>query len=328
MIRFCSVLVLLVLTGLCAADGYIYRNGYYYNGAQAYTRITRQYQGYWSYGVYYPGAYYYDYVPYYAPAAPVVQENWRAGLLKIAGDKVKAESLAAKEQLEQRNYLEAINALGLQNTLRAGPSPGYVTNGSYYSSQYTGFNASTVYGGYKSAASLYDQDKEMQLYQMANQHTLNAQTLADKGQAGFANLVGQNAKIRADVAQIIAKKEMVVAMLKALEGPPSALHQGYSFQISPQGLTTDASKVDASTKEQLFKQFEALATAKCLGCHSSETKKGGFDVTQYPVMSAQQKQEVWKRLTTDDPDKLMPRTDRNLPGPKLTPEELRLFALN
>lgn len=325
-----TIVLLLLLPVVGMADGYHQRGAYFYYGdsPQAYYRSLITTQGYWSYGVYYPGYSYYKYYAYTPPTTytPPVAADWRAQALQYA---IKRD----KEILEQNHYMETIKALNLQNNRY--PAPSYGVPGQYlqqidgyYQSTYTTnpVNASTTYG--YNAYSQTSNDMLAQLYQMANQHTINAQASGDKAATNFQALVGQEGNSRFKVAEVLAKGQIVSAIMKSLEGPPSALTQGYSYRITPQGIQTDNSKVDPGTKASIAAQFKAMADAKCLACHSGATKKGGFDVTVYSSMSPEAKQIVWDRLTTNDQSKLMPRNAKNEPGQRLSPEELRLFALN
>lgn len=332
-----SIVLIGLIATIHADDGYVFRNGYYYYGneAQAYYRSLITVPGYYSYGAYYPGYSYYKYYPYTPsnPVAPAPALDWRSRTLDIAKIQVQYNAKREAEILEQKNYLEAIKALGLQGIGHSqgyGTIPPYVVDGHYQSTYLSGYgaNASTVYG-YNAYANANSNDFLAQLFQMANQQTINSQALTDKAQTGFQTLINQEGANRAKVAEIMAKSQMVVAMLKSLEGPPSALTQGYSFKISQdKGLQVDSGGVAADVKAKLAEQFKALVTAKCAECHSPTNKKGGFDVFTYTALSPDAKQIVWDRLTTQDPAKLMPRDKKGGTGTRLTPEELRLFATN
>lgn len=329
-----------------ATDGYHFRNGYYYYGSepQAYYRTLISTPGYWSYGRYYVGYSYYSYSAY---TPQVVQQqsysttDWKTQLLKIAEQRDKYQAKAASDYLDQQNYLQAIKALGLEGNFRwpgYGTIPGsvmpqaigqeYGVEGHYYNYQSPlfGANASTVYG-YNQAAKLYNDDYLPGLFQMANQQTINSQALTDKAQTGFAELVGKEGQNKLRIAEIIAKGQMVASIMKSLEGPPSAIQQGFEFRITPKGFEVNNDKVDPALKQQFQTQLKNTVNKSCAECHSAKVKKGGVDMTQYHTFSAEQKAVVLQRITSQDPSKRMPLSAKG-PGEPLPPEIVRLFAIN
>lgn len=190
-----SIVLIGLIATIHADDGYVFRNGYYYYGneAQAYYRSLITVPGYYSYGAYYPGYSYYKYYPYTPsnPVAPAPALDWRSRTLDIAKIQVQYNAKREAEILEQKNYLEAIKALGLQGIGHSqgyGTIPPYVVDGHYQSTYLSGYgaNASTVYG-YNAYANANSNDFLAQLFQMANQQTINSQALTDKAQTGCLN---------------------------------------------------------------------------------------------------------------------------------------------
>jgi mono/diheme cytochrome c family protein len=263
--RFLVAVVVVLLTAAFSLAGsyrvgYIDTNGYqfgndgywHYNG-NAYYRYASESPGYWSCGVYYPGSISYSYKQYVPPAVAVVpvvpaysEGNWKQDLLKYA-----------RQRQDYEEYVAAVKLLGL-----AQPQP------------------------YAAQQAIYNQADLLQLYQMANQHVLGAQKLASDGQSGFQQLVALDGANRAEIARIVAKRDLAIAILQSLNGPNSIINQGYTITIgSGGGITKDDSKVNPDTKTKNLEAWKALAQAKCATCHTGKDAKGGFDVSTYPSLS-------------------------------------------
>lgn len=322
--------------GQISSSGYVYhaQSGYWTFGGNYYTRSLYQSPGYWSCGVYYPGSSYYTYqqVNYYPPQTytPPVQQPFDVdqAILKIKADQQKTIDFIAK-----------LKAAGLSvNDLPPGSIPpqylqggynGYSLAGHYYNYQVP-VTASTLYGyNLKDIAALYGSTDLNQLYLQAQQLAQGSQRLTSEATQGFQQLVGQAGENAAKIAEIQTKGQVAAALIKAMEGTPSAQYKGYSFRVSPGGVVEKMeNNVDPNTKKDLQNQLAALVGQFCAQCHTGKAPKGGFDISTYLDLNTQQKQAVWARLTTDDPQKLMPRNVDGTPGKKLTPDQLKLFFLN
>lgn len=342
-----SVLLLLIFCIVPAtATDYTYRDGYWWLGDKAYTRQLYQNPGYWSYGVYYPGSYYYQYleVPvatktvYKKETVSYTDPGWRSKLLDIAAQRDKFEGEIRKNAHEQAYFLDGVKALGLQGNFgwsgygavppgSSGASYGYGYGYASYGG--AGANATTKYT-YSNLSQLYGDGDLSQLYQAANQLAQNAQRLGGEATSGFTALAGQEGANRARVAEILAKGQMAQQVLQALETAPTGVTKAFSFKFNERGVfekTEAASGVNPKLREELSEQFSAVASARCASCHSGATRKGGFDVYSYPSMSAEEKQRVWMRLATENEATVMPRTGDGRPGKRLTLEEFRAFLL-
>lgn len=331
-----SVLLLMIVVVATPATDYVYRDGFYWYGGKAYTRALYQYPGYWSYGVYYPGAYYYRYtevpVAVKEKAVTYTDAGWRSKLLDLAAQRDKFEGEIRKGQHEQAYFLDAVRALGLQGNFTwngYGNAPPSLYGGSGYGYASYSANASTKYGySYNSLSQLYGDSDLNQLYQAANQLAQNAQRLGGEATSGFTALAGQEGANRARVAEIIAKGQMAQQILQALESAPPAVTKGFSFRFNERGVFEKTEVgVSPEVKEGLSEQFAQVARNRCASCHSGSTRKGGFDVFEYPTMTAEAKQRVWMRLVSDDQNAMMPRGLDGGPGKRLTPDEFRAFVL-
>ncbi len=337
-----TILLLLIISTTTSANEYTYRDGFYWNGSKAYSRQLYQYPGYWSYGVYYPGAYYYQYteVPvateYKTKTVTYNDPGWRSKLLDIAAQRDKFEGEIRKNAHEQAYFMDAVKGLGLTGNFRwngYGEVPpsvagGYSYGGQGYISTY-GANASTKYGySYNSLSQLYGDGDLNQLYQAASQLAHNAQKLGGEATGQFSALAGQEGANRARVAEILAKGQMAQQILQALETAPSGVTKGFSFKFNEKGVfeKTEAG-VPPKVKGELSDQFATVAKNRCASCHNSIDKKGGFDVYDYPTLSTEDKQKVWLRLVTENETLMMPKAVDGGPGKRLTPDEFRAFLL-
>ena len=354
------LIVLLAATGITAAsggylnsDGYWQYSGdpYYWYGNNAYVRTLVNGTGYYSCGVYYPGASYYRYTYHHTYTAPVqlsyTDPGWRSKLLDIAAARDKAEASIRKAAFEQAYFKDAVQALGLTGNFRwdgYGIAPPYVypsvvPYAGYGSLQLStaGVNGSTVYGQtYNSIASVYGDANLSQLYQQASRLAENAQSLAGQATGDFGKLVGQEGSNRAKVAEILARSQAAMEFLKSLEQPGSKFEsREFRFKVVPgtnggmqiQKLDPTAPQAPVMPQVNDTKALEQSAL-KCISCHGPDKKDGGFDVRTYLTLSPADKVKVVQRLLTTDESKRMPRVPGGGVGPKMSMDEIRLWINN
>lgn len=240
-----------------AADGYVYRGGYWWSGNSAYARSLYQPPGYYSYGrYYYPPAYYvytysHAYTPPAAPAYP--PRDWKAQLLDLAAQRDKTEGAIRRGAFEQAYFLDAVKALGLQGNFAwqgYGAAPPYgatvpygAQNPHYYPSaghsnlqySYAGPQSSTLYGySYNTIASFYGDANLSTLYQQAARLAEQAQGLSGQATAEFGQLIAREGDNRARVAEILAKGQAVAEYMKALGGSGGKVEiKGTAFKLGP-----------------------------------------------------------------------------------------------
>jgi hypothetical protein len=332
--------------GYVDSNGYTFgSDGYWYSSGVAYTRTRVEQPGYYTRSgcgyVYQPGNYSYSYQKVVIQQKVIIQQNiitsadadYRARLLKIAEERQRSE-----------NFAKEVHALGLQGQFVPTPYglgflPGqqYRLNGEFYQ-QYGGVpygaNANSLYGySYQQLAQLYGTNDLSILYQQAAQLALGAQRLSGDATNGFQGLVGQEGQNRARVAEILAKRDLAVAMLQALNTPSAS---GFKFSIEPTG---DIRRDDSKMTAEQIKRLEVVRTQsaqKCAVCHNAQVKKGGFDVATYATLSDDDKLVVLRRLTTNDdktrmprkatPDGKVPENDIG-PGERLVGEELLSWTI-
>jgi mono/diheme cytochrome c family protein len=310
------VLLLLLASSASAqtlgSDGYYYFAGY----AEPYTRTLVTTPGYYQGRCYYPGSSYYSYSVYVAPyAAPIKAPSytpyWKEEIVKYAA-----------QRDDHATYLLALKALGVQGQLyQFQQGYGYGYQNSY------GVNASTPYGySYQTIAALYGDTNMNQLYQQSAQLTAGAQSLASDANSGFQQIVAQTGANQARVAEILAKGQAGAQVLKALS--PNTLQQTTTVFGSTPGNGGQKPPAGDTDKEQKFLAFQQLVSDRCASCHTGESKKGGFDISGYLGFSAGQKERVISTLTTNDPNRAMPRSPNGGVGQRLTEAEINLFRIH
>lgn len=316
------------------ADGYTVYHGspYYWRGDDAYTRALYTRPGYYQYGYYYPAQSYYQYSyshTYYTPAPQATYKpyDWRSQLLKIAEERDKIEGKMRLAQQDHNQYLEAVQALGLQGNFRFtnyGASP----YGSYGTAAYTqqvgsyGAQGQTQYGySVKEVTELYGDNYVPGLFQQAAQLAKGSQQLAGQATTDFSSLVGQEGANKARVAEVLARGAAAAAALKASEPQASAKYTKQEFRIDSQAQTAPASVAPAGRRAQAA----ALLNARCAKCHTGAEAKGKFESVRYFDLTPRQRAGVIALCTTQDADKRMPRGEGNGPGEPLTDAELSLL---
>lgn len=315
-----GILAALTILALCTApgraDNYVYHSGHYWLGNAAYDRY---YQApYYSYGVYYPGYYFYKFSHYGQEQLPSPADpNWRNKVLDIAS---KRDENAA--------YLKALEALGIPANQA---QPGYVGSGVYSQNSVNlgsyGASGSTLYGYSSSALSaLYGDPSPNILYQQAARLTERAQDLAGQGNQGFQDLLAKEATGRQNAAQIMARGLAAATALQAAQGQGTSQTQTTTTIQQGTGTQTQTTVTPAPQPppSPVANQRQAVVTMKCASCHNAVTKKGGLDLTGN--LSPDVLALCFERVTHADPSKRMPQKAGGGPGEPLSPQEMRFFA--
>lgn len=317
------------------SDGYISRDGYYWYGANAYTRIQVYKPSYYYNGYCYPASYAWSYTFHHAYAPPAItykDANWRSKVLDLVIEKNKLEANLRKDQAEQEAYQKTITTLGigssfnLQNYVQ-GTTP-YTQNHSLQLSV-AGVNASTVYGysnnptTYNALSTFYGETNVNSLFQQLNRLAENQQKLSGQAVSDFSTLVGAAGQNQAEVAKIVAKTNAVGSLLANLEQNKSVVSQSVSVKVgSDQQPSQTMPYADSSG------QWATIAKNECFSCHGNGKKEGSFDVTSYPTMTQDQKMIVIQRLISQDPQKHMPRKSDGTAGRQLNKEEIKAWLDN
>ena len=127
-----------------------------------------------------------------------------------------------------------------------------------------------------------------------------------------------------NVAEIVAKGQAAVMVLQALTPSGGKLEtKEYRFKVIPNGQkdwriepldpAPIVPKPEPKKVGEVPAEWGTLAVSKCAACHIGAEAKGGFDIRDYPVMSAEQKGKVRARIRHEDASKRMPQA----PGPEI-----------
>jgi hypothetical protein len=286
---------MLALAGLliCAAivtasDGWTQRGSYFYfsGGNDAYVQTP----GYYYCGRWYPATYTFSHVS--TPPKlklPTYSENWRSEAVAF---------VRAKQ--DRAEFAAFMNAAGYPMSSMADSS--YQLGAATGSTGYTYQNSATFYGD--SALNLSAQ------FQSLARLAENSQAGTKQITSDFADLLGQASDGSKQVAEILARGQVLAALARSLDGNKATIQEkSTSFQNGTLPMPTPSGKL-----------WEASAS-KCLKCHQGPGAEGRFDVTQYRLLDAATKMKVVQRL-------LLPADDtRHMPkgGPSMTPAEVALW---
>lgn len=310
--RYVLVLGTLLVGGVLsmparANDGaYVYRDGFYWSGANAYTRtlVTTPGSYYYSHGCYYqyPSTSYYSYTQ--MPVAtkteyqsvPAYQDGWKSEVLKYAA---KKDDLAA--------YAATLKALGISY------APSYVAADA--TAFYQG--GQTAYGyTYQSVKQAYGELDLNQLYQAAARLAQSSQQYGAEATANHASLVQDAGDNQGRIAEINARfqamDKLTARIKELLDGPPSTKTTTTiqsNQPITPVPVTTNVEQVQAAiaSSDPFVKNF---AMPYCGKCHSGNNVKGNLNVAQWASFDAVKKASIKKRLKLPVTDKdHMPKAD-------------------
>ena len=219
-------------------DGYSYSNGYWWRDGVGYLPYKvyyydrcRRYRWYWAWK---PVSYNNSQYGNSQYNVSSQDENWRSKLLDIAANRDKYELSARRSAIEQEEFLESVQALGLsdnfhiqgygqpvqysQYEMNYNAYPGQVASAQSYAPQ-----GQTVYGySTQTLSNLYGNNDLSVLYNQAGRVVENAQTLAGQANSDFQTLVRTEGDNRSRVAEILAKGQAAREALQATNAQGSA----------------------------------------------------------------------------------------------------------
>ena len=353
--------------GLVSSGGsYIYQDGYWWKGDWAYTRSLQEYW-YWQ-GCRRFRSTRWIYTRHHQRIRllqPLQTEEWRRDLLQITREQLRWEQQLRQSQLEQKEFLEAVQALGLsQAGNRLGVNTAYPSNliapsfatannpymlyGRAYTAQAPyAAQGSTVYG-YDSVASVYPNVDLKLLYNQANNLAQNSQALAAQATGDFSALV-QNADVhRSEIARIIARGNAAAQVLELLRDRPEETRTHVEFLLKqdptgnwrvtprqlddPTGVTPTKlvppeppDMGQTGLTDEDRTRLFGIIQTSCIQCHGPQKQESGLDMTQFLAFNQVRQREIVARLVTDDPEKQMPRGPGGVPGKRLSFPEIALF---
>jgi len=280
-------LVLMVLSiSQVKAQYVLASDGYYYNGGQAYTRISTWVEGYYYRSgcgyAYYPGYYTYSYTPYYAPKL-AYGPGWKERLI-TAGEQL------ADHNAYQQAFSEYMSKVGYQPTSLISLR-GY-NNGVYGN---FGLNTSTLYGFnvLPTGLSQYAGTQYLQIDPEKQLLTFQ-QTVNDSGSAFFGALKDTGGLVdRAITGQQLnqdreARRRLVSnAFADYLRSVDPPVQTTSSLKFTRSATTGGAAALPpippvAPTVEGNHKSLQDrfnLTASRCADCHYGDKKEGNWTLT-------------------------------------------------
>lgn len=337
-----AALLLLFLAGAAGAqqyqdgyqaDGYTYRQGYWWWGNSAYTRAQTYKSAYWYCGRYYPAINYWTYTYSHEYKVPIDYKDpgWRGKLLDAAKQKLAQDAKILENALEQQYYMQAVKEFGLQGALKDYGLQGPYSYSNLTSTQVYGGGGTTLYQStgvsYNTLAQVYGDNNVAALFQQYGRLTENAQNLGGKATSDFAALIGQEQQGRSKVAELLAKAEAVKQAFKALENSSATLLQQKTvIQTMPYADGGGSGQASGGNGKALADLFEQSASNRCASCHNPQNKKGGFNVYDFRKLDPDYQAKVVERITTSDEAKRMPRLEDGRAGPRVPSEEIQAWV--
>lgn len=277
--------VMLFLLGASAqADGYVYRNGYYWYGGYPYTRTVTYYCS----GSYCYPRYSYTRVANYTPnynsnySISSTTPGWRSQLLAIAAERDKIEGQMRLSANEHNEFMESVDALGLGGNFSwrgYGQAPGmayvqrdYSQYGEYGDFQPAARQGSTVYQSspfYSATADFYGAVDLGALYNQSHQLAQDAGKSGAEAREGHQRLVAQAQHGQQRLAQQLTKLEGLAKLAQVLESEPSAHisiessgSATYRTELYDQAAPADDPRADTGSI-----RLTALVNQFCTSCH-------------------------------------------------------------
>jgi len=335
-----------------------YYNGQYHYHASGYDSAGRHYPA--GYFAWQNGQWYQNGRPFYETTSKEAkalsqtvpfQPGWQKQLLDIAAARDKVEGRLRTQAADFQQYLQGLQALGLQGNFHiqnygqsvpyGAPTMPYTP---YASSKQYGNQGNTLYGyTYSTIRDIYGDTSTSSLFQQQAKLAENAQSLAGQASTDFGNNVAREGNNRARVAEILAYGQSRKMALDSShpqipveehredriettgQGQGQVQQQGQG-QGQAQSLGPDGGARVTMPRADGAVTWPAVAIERCASCHGNGKHEGGFELAAYEKMPPEQKAKVWARLTTSDPDKRMPRGKDGGPGKPLTPAEFKLFV--
>lgn len=298
-----TVILIFALASPVQAGDWVYRDGYWWAGTQAYS-VTKDRYGCWVYTKVQT-----------LPAA--TDPDWRSKLTQIIANKAAWEEKAKASAAEHAEWMEAMRAVGYSPAKQV----------SAYSERIV-YPASrgSVYGTIETQNYYNPTNLDVQ-WNQADRHVDKAQDLANSAVQGFRETLReasvQESTAKERVAAIYAK----AALLKAADTPELTTRRVVigttegSANVTipdPKPRPADADD-DALTK---------LIEAKCVKCHNAQNPSGKIDMTKFFSFDEATRDKVRTAVTNPDPDKRMPlkkNGDMYVAGEALSFDELVLF---
>lgn len=272
------------------ASGYVFRDGYYWDGNTAYTRVAV--------GKYWDGR---CWCPTYQYHKHHVREVVVAKVHEPFDEEQQIRELIRlkKKQLEMAHVQAMARELGLSDGIQ---TSGIASNYGYqiqstYQKVPLAQQGSTQYGYSYSQQYIAAEDNRILLNQLGNA-LKGIQQIQGQALSGVIDVTKLQQEGAKEVALIQAAAQLVASTksVETIQTTATPVHGG----VSPQ--------------PQLPSQYAAaqsVADSRCITCHGSEKTEGGLNLTDYSLLSREQRWKIVDRVTRED-DKRMP-PDGELP---------------
>ena len=329
--------------GYCSAEGYTYRDGYWWLNGQAYTRArVQEAYYYWHRGCQYTS---YRWVWSYTPVSGVTtttvinpsEDGWRGKLLDIAKQRDQYEGRMRTSAVEHNEFVESVKLLGMEGNFRwngygyemaYAQHPGAVLAAAQQAySQFPTPQGNSVYG-YRELADVYGNVDLGALYNQAMR--LREQSYGNESKAtsevhALVDGLGSNiAKIR----EIEAKGQAAAAALSASAAKDRAtvLREFWStYDSRTKSSPSPASPSQGQPQAAQAGSLQGIVQQKCVACHNSEKKNGGLDLSDLAKVTEAQTNKILERIIHPDPTKRMPIREDLSPGEPLSKNEVAAF---
>ena len=350
-----AVFLLLASVSLAAAsaDPFLATDGYYYWKGYS-TPYTRVYVPACSVSGCYQAAYYqYNPVVVQTVVKNVTnvitkdgnQQNTNSQVLQISREVAAAKLALVKTQQEHDNTIDLINKTGLagafgipsynlrSNLNYSAGTPAqmpYILEGNLYNSV---FNGSTGYGRSYNTTAGPAYDPNLSSLQ-ASLHIQDMTAAVKEAINTYGSTAGIQAKSNARIAEQNSRTANVLSIIAALQSAPTSELNGFSFKITPTGVTPINGNPE-SERKKLGDAFAANVQRDCFACHSGANLMGKLDMNQWPTFSDARKDAIRARVNplADDsvrmPRAFDPANPKNtIPGKPLGMDNYRTYLLN
>jgi hypothetical protein len=324
------------------SDGYVYQDGYWYLGKQAYTRasVPYSYQAYDSYGRCYRTytAYKWAYTAYVAPAVTYKDPDYRTKLLAIAQERDRFIMNQRKDAIEQNNFIETVRELGLNGNFNVrgyGNEVAYANplriGGSYsYGVANYGNPGATAYTySYNSLTDIYGKSDPSVLQNQYARSVENTGTLHERALTGLGDIVKLDATTRERILTKMINGQIAERLMLAMDTPTTKTQTTITetgtgtLPVSPSPENKTGLLGFANLADQFRRQALLVTNGKCIACHGKDNPKGGLDLTDPFALTIEEQRSIVTRARHADPSKRMPLSDSGAPGEPLTNAELR-----
>lgn len=327
--RSASPLVFLVLVcSSLSAGGYTFRDGFYWQGNRAFTRVS---DSYWHNGRWCQR---YSYRFHHEYTAPVqVVQKLEAKKLDIDDFRLEALRLAVEDAEQRAKTEQAAEIMGLLG--KVAPNQVQQLQGQGVQGQYAyrltntrtplADQGSTLYGVNSFANQYPEVDLKLHLNQASNLAE-NAQRLSGQATNEFSQLILQIADLQqqgksadSKTAQILAVAQLLAALdaksETTIEATPVIPSQSNNHHTSSGG--------GSEPPPQAFDSSALLSvvTEKCSRCHSSEKADGDLNLDNILTFTAEQSRDLVNRVLSTDESLRMPKG-----GNPLSIEEAQHFV--